>query len=30
MPVARCAKLIETYLKKLSAVTAAKGGSTNN
>jgi hypothetical protein len=28
IPVARCAKLIETYLKILAAVIAAKGGST--
>jgi transposase len=28
IPVARCAKLIETYPKKLAAVIAAKGGST--
>ena len=27
-PVARCAKLIETYSKRLAAVIAAKGGST--
>ena len=28
IPVARCGKLIETYPKRLSAVIAAKGGST--
>ena len=28
IPVARCAKLIETYPKRLAAVIAAKGGST--
>ena len=28
LPVARCAKLIETYPKRLAAVIAAKGGST--
>ena len=28
IPVARCAKLIETHPKRLAAVTAAKGGST--
>ena len=28
IPVARCAKLIATYLKRLVAVIAAKGGST--
>ena len=29
IPVARCAKLIETYPKRLAAVTVAKGGATN-
>jgi hypothetical protein len=29
MGMARCAKLIETYPKRLAAVIAAKGGSTN-
>ena len=29
IPVARCAKLIETYPKRLAAVIAANGGSTN-
>ena len=29
IPVARCTKLIETYPKRLAAVIAAKGGSTN-
>ena len=28
IPVARCAKLIETYPKRLAAVIAAKGGAT--
>ena len=28
IPVASCAKLIETYPKRLAAVIAAKGGST--
>ena len=28
IPVARCAKLIETYPKRLAAEIAAKGGST--
>ena len=28
IPVARCAKLIDTYPKRLAAVIAAKGGST--
>ena len=28
IPMARCVKLIETYLKRLAAVIAAKGGST--
>jgi hypothetical protein len=28
IPVARCAKLIETYPKRLAALIAAKGGST--
>ena len=28
IPVARCAELIESYLKRLAAVIAAKGGST--
>ena len=28
IPVSRCAKLIETYPKRLAAVIAAKGGST--
>jgi hypothetical protein len=28
IPVAICAKLIETYTKRLAAVFAAKGGST--
>ena len=28
IPVARCAKVIETYSKRLAAVIAAKGGST--
>ena len=28
IPVARCAKLIETYPKSLAVVIAAKGGST--
>ena len=28
IPVARCAKLIETYPKRLATVLAAKGGST--
>jgi hypothetical protein len=28
IPVARCAKLIETYPKRIAAVIAAKGGST--
>jgi hypothetical protein len=28
IPVSRCAKLIKTYPKRLTAVIAAKGGST--
>ena len=30
IPVARCAKLIETYPKRLAAVNAAKGDSTKH